>query len=115
MNTEISRDELKQRMDHPRKLIVLDVLSPESYHRAHVPGAVNLPLQEIRTQAREVLPNKDQEIIVYCAGPECNASDSAAQELLEMGYSRVRRYVGGLSDWKAAGLPIASDEDRRAA
>lgn len=115
MTTEISRDELKQRLDHPKKMILLDVLSPESYRRSHLPGAINLPLQQIQAQAAELLPSKEQEIIVYCAGPECSASEKAAQQLSEIGYSRVRRYVGGIIDWSAAGLPLASDETKRAA
>ena len=53
--------------------------------------------------------------MVYCASAECHASDEAARQLVELGYSRVRHYVGGKADWKAAGLPLASDEDKRAA
>ncbi len=115
MTAEITRDELKQRLDHPKKFTLVDVLPPETYSQSHLPGSLNLPVRQIRTHALELLPNKDQDIVVYCAGPECNASEEAAGELSEMGYSRVRRYVGGKADWIAAGLPLASDENKRAA
>lgn len=96
-------------------MILLDVLSPESYRRSHLPGAINIPLQQIGELATKLLPNKDQEIVVYCAGVGCDASEKAAMELSEIGYSRVRLYGGGKGDWIAAGLPLASDEGKSVA
>jgi rhodanese-related sulfurtransferase len=115
MVTEIDRQDLKQKMDHPKKLILLEALPPESYHRAHLPGAINLPPDRVRALATELMPNKDFEVIVYCAGPACHASEDVALELSEMGYANVRRYIGGKEDWKKAGLPLESDEDKHAA
>jgi rhodanese-related sulfurtransferase len=115
MITEISRDELKQRLDYPKKFVLLETLAPEAYRRAHLPGALNLPPEQLRTLAPELIPAKDVEAIVYCAGPECQASEKAARELAGMGYSKVRRYVGGKQDWIDAGLPVMSDEQPRAA
>jgi rhodanese-related sulfurtransferase len=115
MITDISRDELKQKLDHPKKFVLLDVDFPQSYRLSHLPGALNLPLQLIHAQALEIMPNKDQETIVYSSGGEGDASEEAANSLSEMGYSRVRRYVGGKRDWSEAGLPLASDENKRAA
>ena len=114
MVTEIDRDELKQRLDHPKKFILLETLTPESYRRAHLPGAINLPPEQVRTLASELMPNRDFEVIVYCAGPSSHTSDDVARELLEMGYSNVRRYVGGKQDWMEAGLPIVSDGGKQA-
>lgn len=115
MVTEIDRQELKQKMDHPKKFILVDALPAESYHRAHLPGAINLPAERVRALAPELMPNKDFEIIVYCAGPACRASEDAARELAEMGYPNVRRYVGGNEDWMEAGLPMETDENKHAA
>jgi rhodanese-related sulfurtransferase len=102
-------------VDHPKKFVLLEALAPEAYHRAHLPGALNLLRGEERSLASELIPTKDTEVIVYCVGPECHASEKAAQELAEMGYSKVRRYVGGKKDWMDAGLPVMSDEQPRAA
>jgi len=110
MITEISRDELKQKLDHPKKFTVVETLSPENYHQAHLPGAINLPPERVRDLAPEVLPNRDAEVIVYCASFACHASENAARTLADMGYSNVRRYVGGKQDWIEAGLPVVSDE-----
>ena len=63
MITEITRDELKQKLDHPKKFTVVETLPPESYHQAHLPGAINLPLERVQELAPDVLPNKDAEVI----------------------------------------------------
>lgn len=115
MVTEIDRQDLNPKMDHPKKLILLEALPPESYHRAHLPGAINLPPDWVRALATELMPTKDFEVIVYCAGPACHASEDVARELSEMGYANVRRYIGGKEDWKKAGLPLESDEEKHAA
>ena len=63
-------------MDHPKKFILLEALPAESYHRAHLPGAINLPPEQVHTLASELMPNKDFEVIVNCAGPACHASEA---------------------------------------
>ena len=69
MITEITRDELKQKLDHPKKFTVVETLPPESYRQAHLPGAINLPPGLILAQAPSLLPEKDADIVVYCASP----------------------------------------------
>jgi len=113
MVSEITRDELKQKLDHPRRFTLIEVLPPQDYSRAHLPGAINIPAAQLRGQAAEQLPNKDMEMIVYGAAPDCPESKEAAAELSEMGYINVRRYVGGKADWISAGFPIASDYEQR--
>ena len=52
----------------------------------------------------------DDEIVVYCSDPACLASQIAYRWLTETGYTNVRRYAGGVSDWAAAGYELESDE-----
>ena len=115
MATEITRDELKQKLDHPKKVTLVEALPAETYHHAHLPGAINLPPDQIRRLAPEVLPQKETEVIVYCASATCHSSEEATRELEEMGYSNVRRYIGGKQDWIDAGLPVISSHKHRAA
>jgi rhodanese-related sulfurtransferase len=63
---EISRAELLRRLDDP-SLTIVDVLPPASYETHHIPGAINLPVAEIDTQAGTVLPDRAADIAVYCA------------------------------------------------
>ena len=91
MVTDIDRDELKQKLDHPKKLVLVDALSEEEFRKLHLPGAINIPADQVRRLAADLVPNKDVEVIVYCAGPQCHASDAAANEFNAMGYPYVRR------------------------
>ncbi len=65
---DISREELVAglRAGH---FTLIDVLSPESFAASHIPGAINLPVADVRTRAAEVVADRDRAIIVYCGGP----------------------------------------------
>ena len=50
-------------------VVVLDVLSPEAYAVAHIPGAVNIPVGRLRERAAAELPDPRRAVVVYCGGP----------------------------------------------
>ena len=52
-----------------RSLVIVDVTPAASYKSGHIPGSVNLPVVDIESRGRQVLPDLHQEIVVYCAGP----------------------------------------------
>lgn len=54
---------------HEGGVTILDVLPQQAYASAHVPGAINIPLPELRARAGDELPDRSREIIVYCGGP----------------------------------------------
>jgi rhodanese-related sulfurtransferase len=62
---EISRDELRARLQDP-SLTIVDVLPQASFVEAHIPRAINIPLEQIATQAREMLSDLNADIAVYC-------------------------------------------------
>src|SRR2546430_13227448 len=97
----INRDELKAKIDHGDKFRLVETLPPTRFQPAHLPGAINLPPDQVKQLAPRVLPNRDEEIVVYCSSPECTASEDAARDLEGQGYNHVRRYVGGKQDWTA--------------
>jgi rhodanese-related sulfurtransferase len=63
--TVIDRGELRRRL-HDSSLTIVDVLPEVSYVEAHIPGAINLPLEEVSSRARELLPDPAADIAVYC-------------------------------------------------
>ena len=63
--SEISRDELHRRL-HDSSLTIVDVLPSISYAEAHIPGAINLPLEQLHDHAHELLPDLAADIAVYC-------------------------------------------------
>lgn len=65
----ISRDELKEKIDGGDKFLLVETLPAAAYHHAHLPGAINLPPDQVTQLAPELLPDKTAEIVVYCASP----------------------------------------------
>ena len=63
--TEISRDELQKSL-RGDSLVLVDVLSAESYAAGHIPGAISLPLEDLEVRASDLLPDRHAEIVVYC-------------------------------------------------
>ncbi len=51
------------------RVVVLDVLSPEAYAVAHLPGAINISTALLRERAPVELPDLSRPIAVYCGGP----------------------------------------------
>jgi len=69
MVNKISRDELKEKIDRNDTFVLVETLPATAYHHAHLPGAINLPPDQVRDLAPNVLPDKNAEIVVYCASP----------------------------------------------
>jgi rhodanese-related sulfurtransferase len=65
----ISREDLKAKIDRGDDFVLVETLSEEQYQHAHLPGAVNLPPDQVRELASEVLRDKDADVVVYC-GPK---------------------------------------------
>lgn len=107
----MSREELKEILDSDRDFHLIEVLPEENFEEFHLPGAINIPVDELRTRMAGVVPNKDATIVVYCANPACTASDRAADLLAKMGYTDVHDYRGGKEHWTEGGHPV----ERRAA
>ncbi|WP_406637675.1 rhodanese-like domain-containing protein [Amycolatopsis sp. WGS_07] len=105
----ITRDEVKRRID-AGTAIVVEALPAEYYAKAHLPGALNLPVDDVEELAPTLLPHKDSAVIVYCADSPCQNSGNVAKHLQELGYTQVFDYDEGKADWIAAGLPTESGE-----
>lgn len=65
----ISQEELKQKIDRGDNFRLVETLPAETYHHAHLPGAVNLPPDQVSKMAASLLPDKAAEIVVYCGSP----------------------------------------------
>ena len=99
----ITRQELARRLKEGDELVVLDVRPTEEHAAGHLPGAVSIPLPELRRRLRE-LPH-DREIIAYCRGPFCAFAHEAVAVLTDAGLT-ARRLEDGLPEWAAAGLTV---------
>lgn len=80
---------------------LIDVRTAEEFASGHIPGAINIPVQELGQRLDEVAT--DQPIVLYCRSG--NRSTQAATLLSQQGYTGIYN-LGGITSWQAAGLPI---------
>jgi rhodanese-related sulfurtransferase len=100
----VTRQELARRLQDGDSLMVLDVRPAAEHAAGHLPGAVSIPVAELRRRLAE-LP-RDQEIVAYCRGPLCAFAHEAVELLRGEGF-QARRLEDGLPEWHAAGLAVA--------
>ena len=95
--TQLHIDEAMKMIETTPNAILLDVREQEEYDKKHLPGAILLPLNDLKTaDLSTILPDKDQPIFVYCwAG---RRAEYAANDLAKFGYTKVYE-IGGLLDW----------------
>jgi len=99
----IDRDELARRIE-AGTVVVIDVRPTEEFEQGHLPGAISVPIDEIKNWARDEAPKRKQ-IVAYCRGPYCVYALQAVAELGKRGF-RAMRSEDGVAEWRAAGLPI---------
>lgn len=92
------------------EVIVLDVRPPEEYRAGHIPGAVSIPLKELRSHLAK-LPRR-REIAAYCRGPYCVLAVEAVKLLRANGFRAVRM-EHGVPEWRAEGFPVTVGEEPR--
>ncbi|MGH3082354.1 MAG: rhodanese-like domain-containing protein [Gaiellaceae bacterium] len=102
----ISRDELRRKIDHGEQLVLVDALAPMSFAHSHLPGAINLPPEWVDDRGPARIPDRNAEIVVYCASETCDSSVQVGERLFELGYPNVLHYVEGKKGWVEAGLPV---------
>jgi rhodanese-related sulfurtransferase len=101
----INGDELKEKLDRGDDFKLVMVLSEWAFRAKHIPGSIHIDSLE---KAKEDL-SLDEEIIVYCAGPDCIASQAAYHMLVGNGFTHVKRFAGGLAEWEDAGYPLEGE------
>jgi rhodanese-related sulfurtransferase len=96
--TNISPEEVKERMGKGEKLHLVDVRQPDEVEEYNI-GGIALPLGEIQSMNTEDIDHlKNEEIILYCRSG--NRSGIAARFLDQMGFSNTKNLVGGMLAWR---------------
>lgn len=93
---QIDMDEAVVMMEEETDYIILDVRTPEEFAEKHIPGAINVPNETIKSKKIPELPKEDQLILVYCRSG--NRSKQASEKLAKIGYTNVYEF-GGINDW----------------
>lgn len=106
----VDKDQLLRRV-RAGEVTVIDVRPREEYLAGHLPGAISVPLSELKKRARELPKNRD--IVAYCRGPYCVMALDAVDLLRHRGL-RAHRLEDGVPEWRAHGWHIESGEARGA-
>lgn len=93
-----------------RNLVVLDVRAPEEFAAGHVPGAVNIPYDQVAARLAEV--PKDKDLVLYCRSGRRVAI--AAEVLAQNGYTRLQHLEGDMPAWLAQGRATETPKDAAA-
>ena len=104
----VGRDELLRRV-RSGNVVILDVRPREEYRAGHIPGALSVPLSDLKKRLAE-LP-KDREVVAYCRGPYCVMALEAVALLRKRGF-RAHRMEEGVADWRARGWRVDTSEAR---
>ncbi len=102
----ITLDALRAKLDAGEALVLVEALGPMYFEQGHLPGAINIPHEEVDELAPVLLADKDAQIVVYCANGPCRNSGIASRRLTQLGYTNVRDYHEGKAEWVEAGLPL---------
>ncbi|MCY9662431.1 rhodanese-like domain-containing protein [Paenibacillus chondroitinus] len=84
--------------------LLIDVRSSKAYMECHIPGAINVPSNQISEETTAAF-SKDQVIVVYCWGPACNGGTKGAARLSGLGF-RVKEMLGGIEYWRKEGNEV---------
>lgn len=82
--------------------VLVNALAREAFEEERIPGSISIPAGDALRVAPDVLA-RDQSIVVYCASRNCTASPTLAQKLVDLGYSEVADFEGGIEEWVRAG------------
>ncbi|HEX5064755.1 MAG TPA: rhodanese-like domain-containing protein [Myxococcota bacterium] len=100
---EVSREQLFAAQGGADRPFVLDVRTPEEFASGHVPGARNIPIDELASRTGELEAQRQREVVVYCE--RGSRARKAADALVAAGFTDVKLLAGHMSGWRDAGLP----------
>lgn len=109
--TPVSQEALIERLDDGAQApYVLDVRTADEYVAGHVPGAVNIPHDQLASRLAEV--PKDRDVVLYCRSGR--RAVIAGQVLADNGYARLEHLQGDITAWVDQGRPVEKPRDAAA-
>ncbi len=108
----VTAPEVHQMVNRDAALLI-NVLSHIEHRIQHIPGSINIPVDQVATSDR-MPPNHDQPVIFYCNGLACPYSRRAVEMAIDLGYTRVFWFRGGILEWRKFQYPLNIDEQMRA-
>lgn len=106
----ISSSALNDYIQSGRDFYLVEALPPKYFVDGHLPGAINIPHDQMSEYAASKLPDVSKTVVVYCASTACQNSRIAAQWLEGHGYENVLEFVGGKEAWTDEGYSLVKGE-----
>jgi phage shock protein E len=95
----IAPDQLVEKMEKKDKeLVLLDVRTPEEFAAGHIPGAINIPHDQLPNRLAEIAGAKNKDVVVYCRTGRRSAI--AQETLTTQGFKSVRHLEGDMVKWQ---------------
>ena len=98
-------NEVKSKLDHGEKFVLVDVREESEFAKDHLPGAIHLGKGVIERDIEARVPKLDTPLALYCGGGFRSAL--AADNLQKMGYTNVISMGGGIREWREKGYPLS--------
>lgn len=84
----------------------VDARNREDYLRNHITNSINIPFYQFEEYSSELNKIvKENPVVIYCNGRDCDMSDMLADVLFERGYKKIYLFVGGWEEWEAVRYP----------
>lgn len=99
---EVAPEEVNQRLARRERFRLLDVREQDEVSNGMIPGAHHLSRAHFESRIEDAIPDKDAEIVVYCAGGVRSAF--SAKMMRDLGYTNVTSMAGGFGRWKDLGF-----------
>jgi rhodanese-related sulfurtransferase len=104
---ETTIDAVKEKIKRGDAFHFVDVREDDEWRAGHAKGAIHLGKGIIERDVVNHIPNKSDEVILYCGGGFRSAL--AADNLQKMGYTNVISMDGGFTGWKNSGGDVTTD------
>jgi rhodanese-related sulfurtransferase len=105
---DVSLEEMRE-ISADRAALILDARPEVFYRVSHIPSALSLPRDAFEKAYHLLAPRlqtrREQVLVVYCSGNDCQDSQMVEEALQRMGYPHVRVFRGGWSEWDSEKLP----------
>jgi rhodanese-related sulfurtransferase len=98
-------DDVKSKLDHGEKFVLVDVREESEFAKDHLPGAIHLGKGVIERDIEARVPKLDTPLVLYCGGGFRSAL--AADNLQKMGYTNVLSMDGGIREWREKGYALS--------